>query len=236
MMVVVRAFIFFAGCLLLAGCGTRTRSDRDQPWTNAPDPPRESAAPAQRAAQRAPDTRPAIVAFGDSLTAGFGVDEGKSYPDFLQQLLDRGGYRYRVVNAGISGDTSEGGVDRVAAVAAARPAIVIVELGANDGLRGLPLSATRASLDEIILKLKGAGARVVLAGMTLPPNYGPDYIRSFESIYTDLAKKHSCPLIPFLLAGVAESGKYMQPDGLHPNVEGNRRVAANVMKTLQPLL
>ena len=177
-----------------------------------------------------------IVAFGDSLTAGFGVDPGRSYPDFLQQLLDRAGYRYRVFNSGISGDTTSGGVSRLDAALAMKPAVVILELGANDGLRGLPLATTRANLDEMIVRIKQSGAKVVLAGMTLPRNYGPDYIKSFENIYSDLAKRHSVALIPFLLAGVAEGGRYMQPDQLHPTVEGNRRVAATVLKTLEPLL
>ncbi len=181
-------------------------------------------------------TRPVIVAFGDSLTAGFGVDPGNSYPDFLQKLLDSRGYRYRVVNAGLSGDTSDGGVARLDSVLALKPRIVIVELGANDGLRGLPVSSTRANLDEIVGRLKRAGARVVLAGMTLPRNYGAAYIRAFEQVFKDVAKKYSVALIPFLLAGVAEDGRYMQPDRLHPTVEGNRRVAANVFTALEPLL
>jgi acyl-CoA thioesterase-1 len=177
-----------------------------------------------------------IVAFGDSLTAGLGVDEGRSYPAFLQQALDRAGYAYRVVNAGISGDTTGGGLARLDSVLALKPEIVIVELGANDGLRGLPLETTRANLEEMVKRLQQAGARVVLAGMTLPRNYGPDYIRSFERIFIELAKTHSAALIPFLLAGVAETGQYMQRDRLHPTAEGNRRVAVNVMKTLEPLL
>jgi acyl-CoA thioesterase-1 len=182
------------------------------------------------------DERPVIVALGDSLTSGMGVDPGRSYPDFLQRMLDERGYRYRVVNAGIAGDTSGGGVERLDSVIALKPEIVILELGANDGLRGLPIATTRANLEEMIVALKGAGAQVVLAGMTLPRNYGPDYIRSFETVFTELAQQHSLTLIPFLLAGVAEDNKHMQSDRLHPTVEGNRIVAANVMKSLEPLL
>ena len=125
---------------------------------------------------------------------------------------------------------------RIDSVIAVNPEIVILELGANDGLRGLPPSATRANLDEMITALKKAGADVVLAGMTLPRNYGSQYIREFESVFTDLARKHSVALVPFLLAGVADRRELMQGDGLHPTAEGNRRVAANVMKTLEPLL
>ena len=225
MMVLVKAsFVFVLGALL-AGCGGEPRAEEKAPA------PQASAAPAATA-----DDRPAIVAFGDSLTAGYGVDPGKSYPDFLQQMIDDAGHRYRVVNAGISGDTTSGGVERVEGVIALKPALVVLELGPNDGLRGLPLAATRANLEEMIGRLKAAGAQVVLAGMTLPRNYGPDYVRSFENMYSDLAKKHSLPLIPFLLAGVAENNLHMQRDGLHPTVEGNRRVAANVMKVMQSLL
>src|SRR6267142_5204415 len=148
-----------------------------------------------------PDSRPVIVAFGDSLTAGYGVETGLSYPDFLQKDLDRSGYRYRVVNAGISGDTTSGGLARVDTVTRIKPVLVILELGGNDGLRGTPLSSTRANLQQIIETLQQSGARVVLAGITLPPNYGPDYIQSFESIYKDLSAKYKLPLIPFLLQG-----------------------------------
>jgi len=182
------------------------------------------------------DSRPVIVAFGDSLTAGFGVDPGQSYPDFLQQELDSRGYGYRVVNQGVSGDTSTDGVARVSMATALKPAIVILELGANDGLRGLPVATTRSNLDRLIRALRNGGAAVVMAGITLPPNYGPDYIAAFENQYRDLAHQYRVPLIPFLLEGVAGTTEFMQRDGLHPNVEGNRRVAATVMKTLEPLL
>ena len=173
---------------------------------------------------------------GDSLSAGFGVDAGRGYPDFLQQDLDRAGLRYRVVNAGISGDTSSDGLDRLEQVIALRPSVVIVEFGGNDGLRGLPVPTTRANLEQIIAGLQKTGARVVLAGMTLPPNYGPDYVRSFSSIYPEVAKKYKVALVPFLLEGVGGDSRYMQRDGLHPNVEGNRRVAENVMRTLERVI
>ena len=164
------------------------------------------------------------------------MEAGQSYPDWLQKELDRRGYAYRVVNAGISGDTTTGGLVRISEVTDLRPAIVILELGANDGLRGIPVSASQANLDQIIAALQKTGAKVVLAGMTLPPNYGPDYIHSFERMFTTLAAKYKLPLIPFLLAGVAGTTRYMQDDGLHPNAEGCRLVAGNVLKTLEPLL
>jgi acyl-CoA thioesterase-1 len=217
----MRIVSLLAGLALLSGCGS------------APGPTPE---PAQRAqASPAPDNRPVIVAFGDSLTAGFGADTGKSYPDFLQQELDRRGLQYRVVNAGISGETTTDALERLGAVTALKPAVVIVEFGGNDGLRGLPVSTTRANLDQIIVALKDSGAQVLLAGMTLPPNYGPDYIAAFQRVYSDLAAKDKVALIPFLLEGVAGTNR-MQRDGLHPTADGNRLVAATVMRYLQPLL
>lgn len=188
------------------------------------------------AALYAADTRPVIVAFGDSLTAGYGLAPGESFPDDVQKLLDQRGLRYRVVNQGISGDTTSGGAVRVKQAQQLKPAVVIVELGANDGLRGLPLTATRANLAAIIDEFRKSGARVLLAGITLPRNYGPDYIQGFEKIYRDLAREKHVTLIPFLLEGVATNPKLMQADALHPTAEGARRVAATVMKYLQPLL
>ncbi len=182
------------------------------------------------------DTRPVIVAFGDSLTAGHGLAPGESFPDGLQKLLDRRGLRYRVVNQGISGDTTSGGAERVKQALEVKPAIVILELGANDGLRGLPLTATRANLAAMIDEFRKAGAKVLLAGITLPRNYGPDYIQAFDKVYRDLAREKRIALIPFLLEGVATNPNLMQSDGMHPTAEGARRVAATVLRYLQPLL
>jgi acyl-CoA thioesterase-1 len=184
------------------------------------------------------DTRPAIVAFGDSLTAGFGAEPGNSYPDFLQKDLDRARLRWHVINAGVSGDTTTDGVNRLSEVLAYKPRIVIVEFGGNDGLRGLPIETTRANLDQIVMSLRNAGAKVVLAGMTLPPNYGPDYIHTFEQIYRDLAAKYKLTRIPFLLEGVATvaTRNLMQRDGLHPTGPGNAVVAETVMRYLKPML
>lgn len=184
----------------------------------------------------AADKRPVIVAFGDSLTAGFNVEPGESYPDYLQQLLDARGYQYRVVNAGIGGDTTGSGLERVDSIIAMKPAIVILELGGNDGLRGLPLERTRTNLEAILDRLEASGAVTVLAGMTLPPNYGPEYIAGFEKIYRDLAQRRRLPFIPFLLEGVAGRPGLMQGDGIHPTAEGNRRVAEIVFRAIEPLL
>jgi acyl-CoA thioesterase-1 len=211
-----------AACAVLAGCSKEAEE---------PAPVEDSAR-----APKPADSRPVIVAFGDSLTAGHGSGADQNYPLLLQRELDRRGLRYRVVNAGVGGDTTSGGLERAGTVLDLKPAMVILEFGGNDGLRGLPVATTRANLDELIATLKRSGTQVVLAGMTLPPNYGPDYIRRFEQIYKDLAAKHGAPLIPFFLDGVGGHPKYMQSDGIHPNAEGNRKVAALVMKFIEPLL
>jgi len=225
----MRIVSLLAGLLVLGACGSAPRPTPEP----VPEAAREAARPAQPGPAR--DDRPAIVAFGDSLTAGFGADAGKSYPDFLQQELDRRSLRYRVVNAGISGETTTDALARLSTVSAFKPVVVIVEFGGNDGLRGLPVSTTRSNLDQIVVGLKESGAAVLLAGMTLPPNYGPDYIASFQRVYSDLAAKDKVALIPFLLQGVAGTSR-MQRDGLHPTADGNRLVAATVMRYLQPLL
>jgi acyl-CoA thioesterase-1 len=184
----------------------------------------------------ATDSRPVIACFGDSLTAGFGVDEGKSYPDLLQRDLDEAGYHYRVVNFGVSGDTTQDGVSRLLLVIAEHPRFVVLEFGANDGLRGQPVTVAAANLGQMVEAFHTAGARVVLAGITLPPNYGPEYIRKFNGMYTDLAAKYMLPFVPFLLDGAAGNVRLMQSDGLHPNAEGTRLMEKNVMRVLQPLL
>ncbi len=182
------------------------------------------------------DTRPVIVAFGDSLSAGFGAEPGKSFPDFLQKDLDAAGLKWRVVNAGVSGNTTTDGLARLSEVLAYKPHVTIVEFGGNDGLRGLPIETTRANLEQIIQMLEGAGSKVVLAGMTLPPNYGPDYIKPFQQVYASLAAKYKVTRIPFLLSDVALHPELMQRDGIHPTAEGNAIVAKTVMQYLKPLL
>jgi acyl-CoA thioesterase-1 len=182
------------------------------------------------------DTRPVIVAFGDSLSAGFGAPPGKSFPDFLQKDLDAAGLHWRVVNAGVSGNTTTDGLYRLREVLSYKPRITIVEFGGNDGLRGLPIETTRMNLDQIVRTLRDAGSAIVLAGMTLPPNYGPDYIRGFEQVYKDLGNKYKMARIPFLLDGVAVHPDLMQQDGIHPTAAGNEIVARTVMRYLKPLL
>lgn len=185
----------------------------------------------------ATDPRKKLVVFGDSLSAGYGLDPGQSYPDALQRSLDAAVYPWRVVNLGISGDTTEGGVARLDAAVALKPAIAIVELGGNDGLRGLPLTVTRANLEKMITAFERSGAKVVLAGMTLPPNYGPAYIHGFEKLYKDLAAAHHCTLIPFLLADIVTPDlHYLQRDGIHPTAEGAGIVSETVLRAVKPLL
>ena len=182
------------------------------------------------------DQRPVIACFGDSLTEGHGAEYGKSYPDYLQSDLDARGYHYRVVNEGISGNTTKDGVERLNNVLALKPAVVIVEFGGNDGLRGLRIEDTRANLDKIVATLKASGARVALAGITLPPDYGPDYIKQFNETYAVIAKKYNVPLLPFLLKGVFGVEGMMQRDNTHATAAGNKIVANNVLPLILPLL
>ncbi|HEV8142527.1 MAG TPA: arylesterase [Methylomirabilota bacterium] len=177
-----------------------------------------------------------IVAFGDSLTAGLGLSPEEAYPALLEARLAHEGYDYRVVNAGVSGDTSAGGLRRIDWALKLGPEIVIVALGANDGLRGLPPTAMRDNLLAIVQRARNAGARVLLAGMQLPPNYGTSYARSFEKVFADVAQTARVPLIPFLLEGVGGEARLNLPDGIHPNAEGQRRIAEHVWPYLQPLL
>lgn len=179
---------------------------------------------------------PVIVAFGDSLTAGLGVDPDQNYPSQLQAVLDELGYRYRVVNAGVSGELTAGGLARVEAVLEHEPEIVILELGANDGMQARPVAEVRENLAAIIARLQEAGATVVLAGMRAPPNHGPEYEAAFARIYTDLADEYGLPLIPFFLEGVAGSPYLNQRDGIHPTAQGYALVVRTVLPVLEPLL
>ena len=193
--------------------------------------------PVAVAAAPAPeDTRPLIICFGDSLTAGYGTDPGESYPDDLQKLLDARGYNYRVLNSGISGNTSKDGLDRIARVIAHGPQLVVVEFGGNDGLRGLPIEQTQANLASIIEQLQKSGAEVALAGITLPPDYGPDYIKKFDAMYPALAKKFHVRLLPFILKDVYGVSGDMQDDATHATAKGNKQVALNIESLIQPML
>lgn len=184
----------------------------------------------------ASDDRPRIVAFGDSLTAGLGVEADESYPAQLQRRLDSLGYHYRVINAGVSGDTTAGGLRRVSWILNNKPELVILELGANDGLRGLSIDHAKSNLRQIIRQLQEGGTTVVLAGMKLPPNYGHEYTTRFEAMYRMLAKEYELALIPFFLEGVGGSSSLNQADGIHPTREGYEIIVDQVLKVLRPVL
>lgn len=177
-----------------------------------------------------------LVALGDSLTAGLGVAADEAYPARLEARLRREGFDYRVVNAGVSGDTAAAGLRRLDWVLRAAPEVVIVALGANDGLRGQDPRATRDSLERIVARLRRAGARVLLAGMRVPPNYGPEFARAFARVFPEVARRQTVPLMPFLLEGVAADPRLNQADGIHPNAAGHQAIADRLWPYLRPLL
>jgi acyl-CoA thioesterase-1 len=223
----VTAIISIAVCLTFAGCGTKDTSEETLEPENIQLP---SDMPHTH------DNRPILVAFGNSLTEGSGVDPAQNYPAKLQARLDAAGYSYRVVNAGEAGETSAQGLNRIDSILALQPAIVIVEFGANDGLRGIPAETTRENLEEIVVRLQSAGAKVVLAGMEMPPNYGPQYTSAFRNIFRSVSEEQGVTLIPFFLEGVGGHPELNQADGIHPTAEGYDIVVDNVWKILKPLL
>jgi acyl-CoA thioesterase-1 len=216
--------------LLLAACDRAAPAARATP---GPSPP--AATPAASAPV---DDRPVVLFVGTSLTAGFGLDPSEAFPALVQQKIDAAGLRYRVVNAGVSGETSAGALRRLDWLLREPVAVLVVETGANDGLRGQDPHATRANLKAILdaARRTQPPPRLVLAAMEAPPNYGEDYRRRFRALYPELAKASGATLLPFLLDGVAGDPKLNQPDGIHPTAEGERRVALNVWKVLRPLL
>jgi len=177
-----------------------------------------------------------IVALGDSLTAGLGVAADEAYPARLEARLAREGYTYRVVNAGVSGDTTAGGLRRVDWVLRAKPEIAIVALGANDGLRAQSPQTMRENLTAIVKRLQAAGARVLLVGMRLPPNYGADYTNEFQAVFPEVARSTGAAFMPFLLDGVAADTRLNQPDGIHPTAAGYQVIADRLWPYLRPLL
>jgi acyl-CoA thioesterase-1 len=222
---------------LLCSCSSGTKPETQEAHSTPAVVPATS--PATPAVQ---DTRKVLVVFGDSLAAGNGLAPGQSFPDDMQNKLAAQGYAWRVVNLGIGGDTTEDAVPRIDSAVSLHPAIVILELGGNDGLRGLPLTGIRQNLDAMIRAFQSAGARVVLAGMTLPPNYGPNYIQGFQKIFQGLATQYHLTFIPFLLSDIVtpDSGtqnlRYFQPDGIHPTAAGAMIVSETVLRTVKPLL
>jgi acyl-CoA thioesterase-1 len=182
------------------------------------------------------DGRTVVLCLGDSLTEGFGVEDEQAYPSVLERRLRDQGRDVRVINAGINGSTSASAARRLRWQLKAKPDVLVLALGGNDGLRGLDLEETQKNLSEAITLAKSNGVRVVLAGMQIPPNYGPDYTRRFRAMFPALAEQHAVARIPFLLEGVAARPELNLPDGIHPNAKGYERVVENVLAVLEPLL
>lgn len=179
---------------------------------------------------------PLVVFLGDSLSAGYGLSEAEAFPALIDVRLDGAGRPVRIVNAGISGDTTSGGLARIDWLLSQGPDVVVIELGANDGLRGLSLEETEENLEAIVRRCLDAGARVLLLGMKIPPSYGPEYSSDFEGIFGRLADEHDLLLMPFLLEGVAAKPELNLGDGIHPNAEGHRRLAENIQPYLETAL
>ncbi len=218
-----------AGLLTLAGCGQQqdTQTAGSETAAKAPGGAAES-----RAKQKT------ILFFGNSLTAGYGLEPAQAFPALIQEKLDSAKLNYKVINAGLSGETSAGGKSRISWVLRQPIDVFVLELGANDGLRGIPLASTRQNLQAILdtVRQKSPGAQLVIAGMQLPPNLGAAYTGEFREIFRELAQKNNATLIPFLLEGVGGVPDLNQPDGIHPTAEGHRIVSQNVWQVLQPVL
>jgi acyl-CoA thioesterase I len=180
--------------------------------------------------------RPILVCYGDSITAGLGLPNGQAYPEDLQKLLDARGYAYKVVNQGTSGATTKDALAGLPYILRLHPAIVIVEFGGNDGLRGLPVDQTRANLDQVLTALEKAHVKILLAGITLPPDYGRDYIRSFDEIFRSLAAKHHIAVVPMLYKDLINVPDTIQGDGIHPTAKGSAIIAGTLYSALRPLL
>jgi len=224
----MRFWLAAALALTVAGCAPRS-DDREDPSRTASTPP------AAAAVKPAASARPRIAVLGDSLTAGLGIPKAAAYPSLLQQRLDAEGLDFEVVNAGVSGDTSAGGLARLDWALEGDVRVLIVALGGNDGLRGLPAEELRGNLAQIVERAQARGISVIVAGMDAPPNYGRDYIVSFHNVYPSLAAQYHVALVPFLLQGVAGNESLNQRDGIHPTPAGARIVADNVWAVLKPI-
>jgi acyl-CoA thioesterase-1 len=200
--------------------------------------PQEAEPSASAPVERAPSSTsaPRIVFLGDSLTAGYGLDKNESVPALIQKRLKDTGYPYEVVNAGVSGDTSAGGLSRLDWSLTGDVKILVIELGANDGLRGLPVAGLKQNLMEIITRARARGISVILTGMEAPPNFGPAYTSEFREVYRQLAKEHDVMFVPFYLEGVAGIPSLNIADGIHPNAEGSRIVEKRIWSALEPML
>lgn len=221
----IRGLVGVGLLVMVCGCGSPA-----EPGTGAVvAPPAAPGASLDRAPSNpVPSSAPLVLFLGDSLSAGYGLGAEQAFPALVGERLGQRGVVVRVVNAGVSGDTTAGGLARIDWLLRQKPALVVVELGANDGLRGLPLEESERNLRQIIERSRAAGARVLLAGMKIPPNYGADYTRDFEAIYPRLARELGVGLIPFLLEGVAAEPDLNQADGIHPTAKGHEIVAETV--------
>jgi acyl-CoA thioesterase-1 len=198
--------------------------------------PEEEAAPPAPVEHASSSPAPRIVFLGDSLTAGYGLEKEESVPSLIQKRLREAGYPYEVLNAGVSGDTSAGGLSRLDWSLTGDVRILVIELGANDGLRGLPVAGLKQNLTEIITRARARGIGVILTGMEAPPNFGPAYTSEFREVYRQVAREHDVTFVPFYLEGVAGIPDLNISDGIHPNAEGSRIVEKTVWTALEPLL
>jgi acyl-CoA thioesterase I len=177
-----------------------------------------------------------LVCFGDSITAGYGLADGQSFPNALQRQFDAQGYHYKVINQGTSGATTKDAVASLPSILRLHPEVVIVEFGGNDGLRGLPLDQTRQNLDQVLTTLETAHIKILLAGITLPPNYGPDYVASFDQVFRTLAAKHRVAFVPMIYKDLIHVPGTIQQDGIHPTAKGSEIIAGTLLPMLKPLL
>lgn len=224
--------VWMAGLLLIAlvsGCNSKTETSQNQD---------EKPARADSTSKPAEETKKTILFFGNSLTAGYGLDPAEAFPALVGEKAKTAGFDYQVINAGVSGETTAGGKSRISWVLNKPIDVFVLELGANDGLRGIPLDDSKKNLQAILdtVKLKSPQAQIVIAGMHIPPNLGPDYSGQFYRIFIDLARKNKAALIPFLLEDVGGIPKLNQADGIHPTAEGHKIVAENVWKVMEPVL
>lgn len=221
-------FCYFLMILLFFSCGNSPKSSEESQESEKVESSSESNG-----------TVKTILCFGDSITAGYGLDDiNEAYPAVLQSKIDSLNWNYEVINSGLSGETTAGGLSRINWILNQKINVFLLELGANDGLRGIPLSETRSNLNAIIeaVRSKDPNIPIILAGMELPPNMGEDYISEFRTIYSDLAKEYQLPFIPFILDGVGGIKELNQNDGIHPTAQGHQIVANNVWNVLKPLI
>lgn len=229
-------FVLLSVLALMPACQSDSASPSDTPSPAAPPDSRSADAPPARTDTA--ESRPAIVVLGNSIAAGYGLQPEDSFPSILQERVNEAGFDYEVVNAGLSGDTSAGGLRRVDWLLQRNVEVLVIELGGNDGLRGIPPEVTKANLQGIIDRTREIhpDARIILAGMQIPPNMGPGFAQRFQAIYPELARANDIELIPFVLEGVGGIRELNLADGIHPTARGQRIVADNVWETLEPVL